>query len=88
MEELGSALRRESIRLPTSRTLSKHVVPHAPGSIGSIAAQEAGAHLRAQFLIAQESKPCLRFGEPFVGVSSEPIDKQTEPFMDGDIEPP
>jgi hypothetical protein len=30
----------------------------------------------------------LRFGEPFVGVSSEPIDKQTEPFMDGDIEPP
>jgi hypothetical protein len=30
----------------------------------------------------------LRFGEPFVGVSGEPIDKQTEPFMDGDIEPP
>ena len=28
----------------TSRAFGKHVVPHPPGAIGSIAALEAGAH--------------------------------------------
>ena len=36
----------------TSRAFGKHVVPHPPGAIGSIAAQEAGAHSCAKLLIA------------------------------------
>src|SRR6201999_2748159 len=36
----------------TSGAFRKHVVPHPPGAIGSIAAQEAGTRLRAQFLVA------------------------------------
>ena len=30
----------------------------------------------------------IRSGEPFVGISCKPIDEQTDPFMDGHVDPP
>ena len=45
----------------TRHALGKHVVPHPPGTIGSIAGEEAGTNLRAQLFIAAAAltaRPC------------------------------
>src|SRR3979490_752530 len=66
----------------TRHTLCKHVVPHPPGAIGSIAGEEAGANLRAQLLIAPAAltaRPCQPSIEPTPRDTERPAQPSRRP---------
>src|SRR5580692_10025712 len=63
----------------TQHAFRQHVVPHSPGAIGSIAGEETGANLRAQFLIAPAAlaaRPC----QPGIEPTPRDTERPAQPF--------
>src|ERR1700704_2967580 len=63
----------------TRHTLRKHVVPHPPGPIGSVAGEEADANLRAQILIAPAA-PTARSRQPSIEPTPRDTERPAQPF--------
>src|SRR5258706_4013499 len=62
----------------TRHAFRQHVVPHSPGPVGSIAGEEAGANLRAQFLIAPAAltaRPC----QPGIATTPRDTERPAQP---------
>jgi hypothetical protein len=54
-------------------------MPHAPGAVGTVAGKEAGAHLRADILVASAT-PTARSCQPRIKPTSRDTERLAQPF--------